>query len=110
MVDRSDSKIDSALSRFVLSSKTLKNIIDKTDIRLDTTFSNVQQITNNVLNVTQSLDSMMNKVQSGEGNLGKMIYDETLYNRLNRTTTQLDSLISDIRKRGMSVNVNLFGD
>ena len=46
----------------------------------------------------------------GEGNLGKMVYDETLYLRLNNTAAQFDSLITIIRQKGMKVDIKLFGD
>ncbi len=110
MVEKSDGKIDSALTRFVTASRHFRNILEKTDIRMDTAFVNVGRITANVLGVTQSLDSIVNKVKKGEGNLGKLIYEDNLYTRLDHTTQQLDSLIAGIRKKGMSVNVNLFGN
>lgn len=110
IVDKSDSKIDSVLSRLSASTKILKTVIEKTDVRLDTTFSNITLVTSTIENLTSSLDSIVAKVRSGEGNLGKMVYDESVYLRLNNAAAQFDSLITIVRQKGMKVDLKLFGD
>ena len=110
IVSKSDSKIDSILTRLASSTRILKTVLEKTDIRLDTAFSNVSQVTATIENVTSSLDSIVSKVRSGEGNLGRMVYDESIYLRLNNAAAQFDSLMTIIRQKGMKVNVKLFGD
>lgn len=110
IVERSDVRIDSTLSRLSSSTKIFKTMLSRTDAQIDSTFGNVRLITQSVMDVTQSLDSIVSKVQSGEGNLGRMIYDDQLYWRINRTTQQLDSLVGSLREKGVKVNVKLFGD
>jgi phospholipid/cholesterol/gamma-HCH transport system substrate-binding protein len=110
IVSKSDSKIDSILTRLATSTKILKTVIQKTDGRLDTTFDNISRVTSTIENVTISLDSIVSKVRRGEGNLGKMVYDESIYLRLNNAAAQFDSLVTIIRQKGMKVDIKLFGD
>jgi phospholipid/cholesterol/gamma-HCH transport system substrate-binding protein len=46
--------------------------------------------------LVQQLNSIVTAVQSGQGSVGKLIYDPSLYNRVNSTVTQFQSLVSDI--------------
>ncbi len=110
IVNKSDLKIDSILTRLATSTKVLRNVVQKTDVRLDTTFDNIALVTSNIERVTSSLDSIVNQVRSGEGNLGKMIYDESLYLRLNNAAAQFDSLVTIVRQKGVKVDIKLFGD
>jgi phospholipid/cholesterol/gamma-HCH transport system substrate-binding protein len=110
IVNKSDLKIDSILTRLSASTRVLRNIVQKTDVRLDTTFDNIALVTANIEQVTAGLDSIVSKVRSGEGNLGKMVYDESIYLRLNNAAAQFDSLVSIIRQKGMKVDIKLFGD
>ncbi len=43
------------------------------------------------------LDGLLAIVESGQGNLGKFIKDDTLYNRLNATVGELQQLVTDVR-------------
>ncbi|MBL7995439.1 MCE family protein [bacterium] len=110
IVNKSDTKIDSILTRLATSTRILRTVIAKTDVRLDTTFDNMSHITASIENVTSSLDSIVSKVRRGEGNLGKMVYDESVYLRLSNAAAQFDSLITLIRQQGMKVDLKLFGD
>jgi phospholipid/cholesterol/gamma-HCH transport system substrate-binding protein len=42
------------------------------------------------------LDRILAFVESGQGSIGKVIYDPSLYNRLNDTISQFQSLVSDV--------------
>ncbi|MDE7381995.1 MAG: MlaD family protein [Muribaculaceae bacterium] len=52
----------------------------------------------NVETVTQNLVTLSNQLNSKDGTLGKLMNDPELYNRLNRVTADIDSLIVDIKK------------
>jgi phospholipid/cholesterol/gamma-HCH transport system substrate-binding protein len=110
IADKSDAKIDSMLTRLSGAARTFRTLVQKTDGKIDTTFSQVTQITTSIAHLTASLDSMATTIQRGEGNLGKLIYDDKLYHRIDRTVMQLDSLVEAVRERGMKVNLKLFGD
>ncbi len=42
------------------------------------------------------LDRIVSFVESGQGSVGKLIYDPTLYNRVDSTVTQFQNLVTDI--------------
>lgn len=55
------------------------------------------------------LDSILTHVSKGKGTMGKLIYDEKLYNNLTGASANLDSLLADIRKNpGKYVRVSVF--
>lgn len=110
IVAKSDMKIDSTFNRITLMLRSYRQLADNADIHMDTTFHDVRAITRQIAGVTASLDSIVKAVQSGEGNLGKMVYDQSIYNKLDHAVTQMDSLVSMVRRKGMKVDVKLFGD
>jgi phospholipid/cholesterol/gamma-HCH transport system substrate-binding protein len=53
---------------------------------------------------------VMEKIERGEGSLGKLISDENLYNNLESATESLDLLLMDIKDRpGRYLNFSVFG-
>ncbi len=48
--------------------------------------------------VSGRMDSILNNLQSGQGSMGKLFTNDSLYNNMNRSFAQLDSLLQDIRK------------
>ena len=110
IVAKSDSKIDSSLSRLMQSTRMLRALVEKSGDRLDTAFASVRLVTNTIAHTTATLDTIVSKVRSGEGNLGKMIYDESIYDRLESATVKFDSLLNVLHQKGFKVDVKLFGD
>ncbi|MDE6694243.1 MAG: MlaD family protein, partial [Bacteroidales bacterium] len=45
-----------------------------------------------------SLQHMMNKVEAGEGNLGQLLHNDTLYQNLENSSRQLELLLQDFRE------------
>lgn len=59
--------------------------------------------------ISMQLDSILAQVQQGKGSFGKLVYDESLYNNMNQSFSQLDSLLQDIRKNpGRYFEVKVF--
>ena len=50
----------------------------------------------NVDVLVKRLDSILSYIQSGQGSIGKIIYDPTLFNRANDAITQLQQIMSQI--------------
>ena len=57
-----------------------------------------------------SLESIMANINNGDGTMGKLIKDPTLYTNLERTSKNLDLLLQDLRLNPKRyVNVSVFG-
>ena len=98
-------KIDSIFTDFQL---VIGNIRDNEE-NLDTFFSNMASISDSlqksnlneaIRNAAISLDKlslMIDNVSQGNGTIGKLMYNDSLYNSLVSTSTQLDSLFNDMQ-------------
>jgi phospholipid/cholesterol/gamma-HCH transport system substrate-binding protein len=57
-----------------------------------------------------SIDSVMQQVRKGQGNVGKLLYDDKLYTNLTASAKSLDELLIDLRKKpGKFLTVAIFG-
>ncbi len=77
--------------------------------RLDTLSVNLTQLTGRLADATGSLKTLLDKMDRGEGTLGKFATDTTLYKNLNSTLTSLTALMNDLRERpGRYLTVKVF--
>lgn len=53
--------------------------------------------------LVKRLDRIITFVESGQGSIGKLIYDASLYNQVRGTVTQLQSLVNDITQANGSL-------
>jgi phospholipid/cholesterol/gamma-HCH transport system substrate-binding protein len=54
------------------------------------------------------VDSLLTIVESGQGNIGKLIKDDTLYDRLNATVGELQQLVSDVKNSDGTISHLLY--
>jgi len=79
-----------------LSNNLSKSNIDEILVDLDTTLTNISEITN--------------KIKSGEGSIGELIYNDAFIINLNKLTKELDELIYDIKiNPSRYINISVFG-
>ena len=77
--------------------------------RLDTLSTNLTQLTGRLADATGSLKTLLDKMDKGEGTLGKMATDTALYNNLNATLKSLTELLTDLKERpGRYLTVKVF--
>ena len=43
------------------------------------------------------LNKLISQINAGQGTLGKLVKDDSLYNNLNQSTEDLDKLLNDLR-------------
>ena len=60
--------------------------------------SNLKQTVKNFNNAVNSLNKTITAINSGQGTLGKLVYEDSLYNSLDSTIGEIDSLIRENRK------------
>jgi phospholipid/cholesterol/gamma-HCH transport system substrate-binding protein len=75
---------------------------DSMSLRLDAATASLAQ-------ASTSLASLVTRMESGEGTLGKLMRDDQLYNNLNAAVTDLNRLTTDIRQNPRRyINVSVF--
>ncbi len=68
-----------------------------------------QVLINNMDSSIKELDLTLKQINSKQGTMGKLIYDEKLYNNLTKAAASLDTLLVDFRKNpGKYVKVSVF--
>lgn len=83
----------------------IKDIVDKGGPNLD----NAKELIEELTLTTNRLKSTIEQINSKKGTVGKMIYDENLYDNLVSASASLDSLLIDIRKNpGKYVHISIF--
>ena len=81
----------------------------QTGKRLDTLSTNLTQLTTRLADATGSLKGLLDKMDKGEGTLGKIATDTMLYKNLNATLKSLSELLTDLKERpGRYLTVKVF--
>ncbi len=72
--------------------------------------ANLQQTIVNTEESLARLNTILDKVNKGEGSLGLLVNDEELYNNMQSSSKQLELLLEDIRRNpGSYINISVFG-
>jgi len=102
---QSQSKLNSILNNVStvtndLSQVKLSETMKKTNGTIDLAQSSLRGVESTMTEATatmKELKTLVDKLDSGQGTLGKMLNDEALYDNLNETTREMDLLLQDIR-------------
>jgi len=98
------------------TSQSLSGIIDGNSEKLNSTFTNLEETSENfnrfsdtlaqvnlsgmsrdIEKVIADFENISNSLQSGEGTAGKLLKDESVYDNLDRATRQMEQLLQDIK-------------
>jgi phospholipid/cholesterol/gamma-HCH transport system substrate-binding protein len=74
----------------MLSSGTGRNI--------DSISTNLAKLTNHLTHTTAQLDTLLSRINRGEGTLGKMAGDTTMYHDLHALSVSLTALLTDLKE------------
>jgi phospholipid/cholesterol/gamma-HCH transport system substrate-binding protein len=72
--------------------------IDSTVTRITTTSQGAERVVERLEAVSYSVERVLQKLESGEGSLGKLLNDETLYAEMKTTLLEARLLIADIKQ------------
>lgn len=59
--------------------------------------SNYKEVINNASSTLKSLNALLEKIQKGDGTLGKLLNDQKMYNDLLETNKELQNLVNDLQ-------------
>lgn len=114
---------------FQQSANTLNSLLESNKSQLDSSIRNINTITSNFSKLSDSiaqvglpetmknldvtitnLNSLLGRIEKGEGSLGKLMHNEELYDNLSNASLELDLLLQDLRLNPKRyVNVSVFG-
>jgi phospholipid/cholesterol/gamma-HCH transport system substrate-binding protein len=110
------------INRIIQSTDSITQTISKNRGNINRTIGNMASITDSLKNANlmatlsnleqtlASTDSILYKINQGNGTAGKLINDDSLYYHLNKTTISLNSLLQDIEENpGRYIHVSVFG-
>jgi phospholipid/cholesterol/gamma-HCH transport system substrate-binding protein len=72
---------------------------------IDESMSSVNESLDRLNDTLASLQTVTGKIEKGEGNVGKFVNDESIYNRVDRVTQNVDELVNTAM--GLNVNVGV---
>jgi phospholipid/cholesterol/gamma-HCH transport system substrate-binding protein len=121
--------LNTTLSEFSVASKNINGLLAENKSKLNNTLNNVDKVSGNFATISDSLakanlgqtvrnlektlakvDKIMAELEQGNGTMGKLIKDETMYTNFAKTSKELELLLQDLRLNPTRyVNVSLFG-
>ena len=109
-LDRIVSNVESITRNLVDNNQVISNIISRFDnISSDIEKQNIGSTLAKVKTSLESINSMLNKIEKGEGNIGMLLSDEGLYRNITSAAKDLDELILDLKKNPKKyIHVSVF--
>lgn len=111
-----------ALAGVINNANSITGNLAKSNEKITNILNNAEQLTDKLaaapidqtlikLNKgVDDLQSLLNKINSGQGSIGMLVNDKDLYNNLTTTLSSLDKLVSDLKAHpSRYINVSVFG-
>jgi phospholipid/cholesterol/gamma-HCH transport system substrate-binding protein len=96
-----------------LSSADFKGTVGKTNKMIDQTSMTMEDLNKTIASMDKTinnLNSLTGKMNDGQGTMGKLMNDKSLYENLDETSKNLSLLLQDLRLNPKRyVNVSVFG-
>jgi phospholipid/cholesterol/gamma-HCH transport system substrate-binding protein len=58
---------------------------------------NANDVISNLNQLSRQLNDITNQITQGHGSIGRLLYDETFYNRMNQTLTGMETLVKNLQ-------------
>lgn len=91
------SNVEEITGNLKRSNEKVKKIVENVEgITDDLLRANFKETINNASNTLATINEVLKQAQSGDGSLGKLLGDDTLYEELVKTNKELQELVDDI--------------
>jgi len=114
MLKRNEPVLNAAMADLKIVSSDLKALIDRNSAGIDNLVVSGGQLTTGGLalvaraeSLVVSVQDVMQKIERGEGTLGKLYKDDAFYNELRYTIANLDTLVTDVKEDALRLRVRL---
>ncbi len=115
LVHGNEQRINEIIQSLHTSSRDIQNILNHNRNKInpmvdqfDEAAKKIQVILKQVQELTGLLNETIGQARSGEGTVGKFLQDDSLYHKLRSISGVADTLLQEIRQKGIRVNVDLF--
>lgn len=88
--------------------KTVDNvndILDENGPQVKSTFKDIQTLTTRIDTLISSINTIVGDIQMQKGSVGKFMYDDKVYENLNKSLLEIEKLSKKIRKDGIKINL-----
>lgn len=103
LLDRKREDLESSIThanRFLGNLDTVstdnRERIDSIVTRLDSTMLHMERVSSDLNTTTDELNTLLEKINNGDGTLGRMVHDESLYNNSDSLAIEMRRLIKNI--------------
>lgn len=108
---RNNSKLEKTIDNIsTLTDKTDKFLTQNTDT-LIATFNETRILIANLNKVINTMDKLISQTETSQNNLGKIMYDEELFNKLKQSIIRLDEisnlLLEQLNSKGIKVDAKI---
>ncbi len=103
--------VESISNNLKKNNEAITHIIKNLESISDTLVSaDIAQTISNANKSLESFGKVMEKIDRGEGSLGLLVHDDSLYINLSKSSMELEQLLEDIRKNPQKyINISVFG-
>ncbi|MBU0507394.1 MCE family protein [bacterium] len=101
-------RLTSILTQLEETLTSLHSTVETAEARLTSTLTSADTALTRLTELSVSIRRLVDRIQSGEGTAGQLVTNDELYHRLNRTLAEADSLIHEIRTKGLRNKIVLF--
>jgi phospholipid/cholesterol/gamma-HCH transport system substrate-binding protein len=114
LIEDNRGKIDRSITNIKTVTTDIKDLLDSNKAQINAIVSNGTRLTERALviagtvdTITTSLQSMVQRIEKGEGSVGKLMHDEQFYADLKKAVADLDTLVSDVQEDGLKLRLKL---
>lgn len=96
-VENNQMAMQQTMNNAEATSTQLRQLVERRAPQVDSTFITLGQTIRKLDAFATTLDDISTRLQNRQGNLGKLIYDDETYRRLNATIAKVDSTVIELR-------------